>query len=85
VLDAHGWGDLQPELQLLSRRGEWDTMAARMSDELVEEFTVSGAPAEIAAKVTQRYGGIVDRIAFNAPYPAPPELWARVLAGFRTP
>jgi probable F420-dependent oxidoreductase len=85
VLDAHGWGDLQTELQLLSRRGEWDTMAARISDELVDEFTVAGRPDEIAAKVTERYGGIVDRVAFNAPYSAPPELWARVLAGFRAP
>ena len=83
VLDAHGWGDLQPELQLRSRRGEWAAMPALIPDELVEEFTVSGRPDEIAGRVTQRYGDLVDRIAFNAPYPAAPELWARVLRGFR--
>jgi probable F420-dependent oxidoreductase len=83
VLDAHGWGDLQPELQLRSRRGEWDAMAGLIPDELVDEFTVSGRPDEIAGRVTQRYGDLVDRIAFNAPYPAEPERWARVLAGFR--
>ena len=33
--------------------------------------------------VPERYGGLVDRVAFNAPYPAEPPMWARVLAGFR--
>jgi alkanesulfonate monooxygenase SsuD/methylene tetrahydromethanopterin reductase-like flavin-dependent oxidoreductase (luciferase family) len=83
VLDAHGWGDLQPELQQRTRSGAWDTMAALMPADLVDQFTVSGRPEDIAAQVTQRYGAVVDRIAFNAPYPAPPALWARVLAGFR--
>jgi probable F420-dependent oxidoreductase len=83
VLDAHGWSDLQPELQLRTRRGEWDTMAALLPEELVDYFTVSGRPEEIAAQVTARYGGLVDRVAFNAPYPAEPEQWVRVLAGFR--
>jgi probable F420-dependent oxidoreductase len=27
VLDAHGWGDLQPELNRLSKTGDWATMA----------------------------------------------------------
>jgi probable F420-dependent oxidoreductase len=83
VLDAHGWGDLQPELQQRTRRGEWDTMPALMPADLVDQFTVSGRPEEIAAQVSARYGDIVDRIAFNAPYPASADLWARVLAGFR--
>ena len=83
VLEAHGWGELQPELQLLTRRGEWDAMAALIPEALVAELTVTGRPEEIAARVTERYGGLVDRIAFNAPYAAAPELWARVLAGFR--
>jgi probable F420-dependent oxidoreductase len=83
VLDAHGWGELQPKLQLLTRRGEWDAMAALIPEELIAELTVTGRPEEIAARVTERYGDLVDRIAFNAPYPAAPALWARVLAGFR--
>ena len=58
-------------------------MAALIPDELVAEFTVSGRPEEIADQVTRRFGGLVDRLAFNAPYPADPSLWARVLEGFR--
>ena len=32
-----------------------------------------------------RYGDLVDRIAFNAPYRADPTAWAETLAGFRSP
>ena len=31
VLDAHGWGDLQPELNRLSKRGDWATMVVARS------------------------------------------------------
>lgn len=85
VLEAHGWGDLQPELLLRSRRGEWDSMAALLPGELVDQFSVSGRPEDIAAQVTSRYGDLVDRVAFNAPYSASGQLWRRVLAGFRAP
>jgi probable F420-dependent oxidoreductase len=83
VLDAHGWGDLQTDLHRASRSGEWETMAASVPDELVAELTVGGRPEEIAPQVVARYGDLVDRIAFNAPYAASADLWTRVLAGFR--
>ena len=28
VLDAHGWGDLQPELNAMSKQGRWQEMAS---------------------------------------------------------
>ncbi|HEX4494001.1 MAG TPA: LLM class F420-dependent oxidoreductase [Acidimicrobiia bacterium] len=83
VLDAHGWGDLQTELHRRSREGDWAAMAAAMPDEVVAALTVSGRPDEIAPQVLGRYGDLIDRIAFNAPYSAPPDTWTRVLAGFR--
>ena len=33
VLDAHGWGDLQPELNRLSKDGRWDVMASLIDDD----------------------------------------------------
>jgi probable F420-dependent oxidoreductase len=83
VLDAHGWGELQTELHRQARTGDWAAMAAAVPDEVAAEITVAGRPEEIAAQVVERYGDLVDRIAFNAPYAAAPEVWARVLAGFR--
>jgi probable F420-dependent oxidoreductase len=81
VLDAHGWGDLHPELNRLSKEGRWDVMASLIDDEMLETFAVVGAPDEIAPKIKARYGGLVDRIAFNAPYRADPDAWTAALQG----
>jgi probable F420-dependent oxidoreductase len=82
VLDVHGWGDLQPELNRLSKEGRWDVMATMIDDEMLDTFAVCGAPGEIAAKLNARYGDLVDRVAFNAPYRADPAAWTDTLAGF---
>ncbi len=83
VLDAHGWGDLQPELNRLSKEGRWDTMASMIDDTMLSTFAVCAPPGEIATAMTARYGDLVDRIAFNAPYRADPAAWTEALAGFR--
>jgi probable F420-dependent oxidoreductase len=85
VLDAHGWGDLQPELNRLTKEGRWDLMAGLIDDEMLNTFAVCGRPSEIAGLMTERYGALVDRVAFNAPYRSDPAAWAEVLDGFRTP
>ncbi|MPY94655.1 MAG: TIGR03617 family F420-dependent LLM class oxidoreductase, partial [Acidimicrobiia bacterium] len=35
VLDAHGWGDLQTELNALSKQGRWDEMVGLVEDEVL--------------------------------------------------
>ncbi len=85
VLDAHGWGDLQPELNRLSKEGRWDIMASLIDDTMLDTFAVCAPPEEIAPKMLARYGDLVDRIAFNAPYRADPTAWSEALAGFRAP
>jgi probable F420-dependent oxidoreductase len=83
VLDVHGWGDLQPELNRLSKEGRWEDMGALIGDDLVDVFTVRGKPEEIALKVLSRYGDLVDRISFNAPYRSDLARWTAVLDGFK--
>jgi probable F420-dependent oxidoreductase len=83
VLDVHGWGDLQPELNRLSKEGRWEDMGALIGDDLVDVFTVRGKPEEIARKVLSRYGDLVDRISFNAPYRSDLARWTAVLDGFK--
>jgi alkanesulfonate monooxygenase SsuD/methylene tetrahydromethanopterin reductase-like flavin-dependent oxidoreductase (luciferase family) len=83
VLDTHGWGDLQPELNRLSKTGDWGAMASLIDDEMLNTLAVVGPPGEIAAEMHARYGELVDRIAFNAPYRSDPTAWAETLAGFR--
>ena len=83
VLELHGWGDLQTELNTLSKRGAWEEMAGLIDDEILDTFAVVGELDDIAPKVLQRFGGVVDRFNFYAPYPMEPERWAGVLAGFK--
>jgi probable F420-dependent oxidoreductase len=64
VLDVHGWSDLQPKLNALSKRGAWDEMTSLIDDEVLETFVAIGSPATVAAELHRRYGGLVDRLGF---------------------
>jgi len=44
VLDAHGWGALQPELNRMTKENEWGAMPALITDEIVDAFVVTGRP-----------------------------------------
>ncbi len=62
VLECHGWGELQTELNTLSKQGEWDAMGERITDEILEEFAVVAPPDQVAARLKDRFGGLIDRI-----------------------
>jgi len=83
VLETHGWGDLQPELNRLSKTGDWGTMAALITDEIVDTFAVSGTPEQIAPRMQERYGDIAQRVSFDTPARLGADRVARVIAGFR--
>jgi probable F420-dependent oxidoreductase len=84
VLDLHGWGDLHPELNTLSKRGEWVKMGELISDEVLEAFAVVCPVDQVATQVKARFGDVVDRFSFYAPYKMDPEQWKSVLEGFHT-
>jgi probable F420-dependent oxidoreductase len=83
VLELHGWGDLQPKLNTLSKRGAWREMADLISDEMLETFAVVGELDEIAPAILRRYGDLVDRFNVYAPYRVDPDRWAGVLAALQ--
>ena len=62
VLEIHGWGDLQPDLNAMSKRGEWSEMGALITDDILEEFAVVARPDEIAGQMKKRYGDVIDRV-----------------------
>lgn len=62
MLDAHGLGGLQPELNNLARQGRWDEMSAQIGDDVLGLFTVVGSPRDIGRAVRQRYADVADRI-----------------------
>ena len=83
ILDVHGWGDLQPELNRLSKTGDWATMSSLITDEMVDAFSVQGTPDEIGPEVRARYGDLVQRISFDTSAQLDPDRVATVLAGLR--
>jgi probable F420-dependent oxidoreductase len=62
VLEAHGWGELQPELRRLSKSGEWDAMPELISDEMVDTFAVRSGPDDLADMVMTRTAGLATRV-----------------------
>jgi probable F420-dependent oxidoreductase len=68
VLEAHGWQDLHGKLNALSRSGQWAEMANLISDEMLNEFAVVAAPADLARKVRDRYEGLLDRVGYYFPF-----------------
>ncbi|RMF83636.1 MAG: TIGR03617 family F420-dependent LLM class oxidoreductase [Nitrospinota bacterium] len=71
ILDIHGWGETCLILHQMAARGEWEAMAGQITDEMLEAFAVWGTYDEIAEKVWERYGGVVDRVVL--PFPRTPE------------
>jgi probable F420-dependent oxidoreductase len=83
VLDLHGWGGLQDELNAMSKRGEWQAMGESITDEMLETFAVVTTPEDIPEQMLRRFGDLVDRLSFYAPYRSDPDRWQAILAGFR--
>nr|MBP6489987.1 TIGR03617 family F420-dependent LLM class oxidoreductase [Ilumatobacteraceae bacterium] len=84
VLDAHGWGGLQDELNSLSKMGKWVDMGNLITDEILNTFAVVGEPETIAPELHRRYGDVIQRISFYAPYKSDPERWATVLEALKS-
>ena len=61
VLDSIGAGELQQELNTMSKQGRWAEMGTLIDDGMIGEFAVMGAPERIAGEIKSRYGDIVDR------------------------
>jgi len=67
VLAAHGWQDLAPHLHRKSVEGDWKGMADLITDEMLDAYAVTATHDTIAARLTERYRGLLDRTAFYQP------------------
>ncbi len=65
VLDVHGWGDLQPVLNRMTKEGKWNELAGEISDEVLETFAAVGEPVPAAKLIKERFDGIVDRVTLD--------------------
>ena len=83
VLELHGWGGLQDQLNTLSKQGKWVEMGDSITDEILNTFAIVGEPEAIAPELHRRYGDVIQRISFYAPYSSEPERWDKVLAAVK--
>lgn len=79
VLDAHGWGDLQPELNAMSKQGRWQEMTSLISDEILHTIAACGTPAEVAAHVRARVDGVSDRLCLYQTGPIATDALAEIV------
>jgi probable F420-dependent oxidoreductase len=61
VLDSLGAGELQGELNAMSKQGRWVEMADLIDEGMLNEFAVVGEPGSIAGQIITRYGDVIDR------------------------
>jgi probable F420-dependent oxidoreductase len=83
VLDLHGWGDLQDVFNRMSKEGKWREMGELVTDEMLHEFAVVAPFDEVAGALKARWGDVLSRMSFYAPYEADPADWAPVVADLR--
>lgn len=80
VLDHHGWGDLQPELNALSKQGRWDEMASLVHDDMLDEFAVRGDPGSVGREIADRFGDLLTRCSIYTPnYTTSPSALAELM------
>ena len=85
VLELHGWGELQTQLNTLSKQGKWVEMGHLIDDEVLVAFAVVAEPQHLAAALKRRWGGVADRVSFYAPYRSNEDQWAQVVHDLQAP
>lgn len=83
VLEHHGWGDVQDELNALSKRGRWTEMAAVITDEILDAFAVQATYDTVADALAERYAGLADRMSFLSQWGADRDRWRALLDALR--
>ena len=84
VLDIHGWGGLQEQLNSLSKQGKWEEMGNLIDEEVLNTFAVVGEPETVATELHRRYGDVIQRLSFYAPYKSDPERWSKILTDLKS-
>jgi probable F420-dependent oxidoreductase len=87
VLQMHGWEELGIELNALSRGtddGRWEKMGTLIDDAVLAEFAVIAEPDALGPALVERFGGLVDRFTFYAPYEHDEAMFAPAIEALRS-
>lgn len=86
VLEMHGWGELGVELNTLSRGTDpdrWRRMGELVDDEVLRTFAVIAEPDALGPALLERFGDVVDRFTFYAPYAHDEAVFAPAIEALR--
>ena len=78
VLEHHGWGDAQTELNRLSKQGRWSDMGDVIDGDMLDAFAIVADPPDVPARIAERFGRSLDRLQFYAGV-RDAERWAPIL------
>jgi probable F420-dependent oxidoreductase len=67
ILALHGQQELGAKLHRMSVAGQWDQMAAEISDDTVRLFAACGTYDTLTAQIEARFGGVADSIDLHFP------------------
>ena len=81
VLAHHGWADVGERLSRLAAAQRWDEMPALISDEMLQAFAVVAEPDELAARLRERYAGLLDRVSPYRRFDPDDPLWRSLARG----
>jgi probable F420-dependent oxidoreductase len=84
VLELHGWGDLQPALNRLSKAGDWVAMGDMIDPDVLAEFAIVAEPEQVAPGLAARFGDVVTRISLALPYHSDVDRWGGVIAAIKS-
>ncbi|MBX3707549.1 MAG: TIGR03617 family F420-dependent LLM class oxidoreductase [Pseudomonadales bacterium] len=73
VLESIGAGELQGELNTMSKQGRWKEMGSLITDDILGAFAVVGEPKDVAPEMLRRYGHFTDRTSASFPVSDPAE------------
>ncbi len=85
VMALHGWEAEGEALSTMARAGEWEQMAGRVSDAMLDAFAVAAPLEQLGAILRRRYEGLLGRVSIYAGIPEddPEERWQHVVADFK--
>ena len=65
--------------------GEWDAMAKEITDDMLDQFAVTGTYEEIPGLLKAKYGDMLDEVLiyFGEPEKDDPVRWQRLIKAFR--
>ena len=71
VLEAEGWADIQPELNMLSKQGRFTEMRRLITEPMVARIGIVGNPEECAQLIAVRFGDHADEVCCYFPFYTP--------------